>query len=710
MSTFNACIEKVAQIGMGLTLLAFSPDKVSAGAGIVVAMSGIASVVKGNIDKHGPESAKSIAEIQTQTAGELAYWLQIEGFDPSDSRVVTASEALSMHLETCMLNREDLAKSAISVNGFPKEASRLVLAALAEKTPVFLGESQDLERRFATLVIENVLIRAIANKAYFSELNPHLTIEIARALGGVVETTTRTETKIDDLTAMVSQLIASGTVAKAEEIGLSRTQIETILSSFGHEGLPTDQWARALLGSAAQLQDLKARLATLTNDEPEIAALKASAKQAIDASDFARADALLAEAERRDIEAGSARIQRGAESRALRAELATTRGALLEAADHYAAAANLIFAFDKARWAAWKLREGIRAHDYGLLFPSLHLMRAKGAFHAALGVYTRADMPADWAGTQNNLGATLQVLGRRFGGPDGLAYLQDSVAAYRGALEVYTRADMPADWAMTQNNLGNTLRVFGLRSDGPEGLAYLQDSVAAYRAALEVRTRADMPANWAGTQNNLGNTLKVLGERSGGPDGLAYLQDSVAANRGALEVYTRADMPADWAMTQNNLGNTLRVLGGLRSDGPEGLAYLQDSVAAYRGALEVYTRADMPANWAMTQNNLGNTLRVFGLRSDGPEGLAYLQNSVAAYRGALEVFTRADMPADWAMTNENLAIVFLALFHLTSDASYLDHAQTAAAQALEVYQQGGMAYDVETCTNLLAQIKSARGG
>ena len=57
------------------------------------------------------------------------------------------------------------------------------------------------------------------------------------------------------------------------------------------------------------------------------------------------------------------------------------------------------------------------------------------------------------------------------------------------------------------------------------------------------------------TQNNLGNALKTLGERE---SGTARLEEAVAAYRAALEEWTRERVPLDWATTQNNLGNALR--------------------------------------------------------------------------------------------------------------------------------------------------------
>ena len=42
--------------------------------------------------------------------------------------------------------------------------------------------------------------------------------------------------------------------------------------------------------------------------------------------------------------------------------------------------------------------------------------------------------------------------------------------------------------------------------------------------------------------------------------------------------------------------------------------HLTEAVAAYRAALQEYTRERVPLDWAMTQNNLGTALRVLGRR------------------------------------------------------------------------------------------------
>ena len=267
------------------------------------------------------------------------------------------------------------------------------------------------------------------------------------------------------------------------------------------------------------------------------------------------------------------------------------------------------------------------------------LAEAVTAFRAALEVQTRITMPAQWATAQNHLGLALLALGEREGNA---ARLAEAVAACRVALDVHTRDETPAEWAMTQNNLGIALQVLGEREGSPTRLT---EAVTAFRAALEVRTRKAMPADWAAIQNNLGAALQTLGEREGNS---TRLKEAVAACRAALEVRTRQAMPADWAATQNNLGTALQALGEREGS----LELLNEAIAAFRTALEVRTRADVPIQWARTQNNLGNALGELGMRERNQERLA---ESIAAYRAALQVFEEIHATSYIETARRNLA-------------------------------------------------------
>ena len=82
--------------------------------------------------------------------------------------------------------------------------------------------------------------------------------------------------------------------------------------------------------------------------------------------------------------------------------------------------------------------------------------------------------------------------------------------------------------------------------------------VAARLEALLAEPRLVPTAESGNLHNALGMTLAVIGEQTG--DNSA-LEKAVAAYRAALQEWTRERVPLDWAMTQNNLGIALRRLG-----------------------------------------------------------------------------------------------------------------------------------------------------
>ena len=79
------------------------------------------------------------------------------------------------------------------------------------------------------------------------------------------------------------------------------------------------------------------------------------------------------------------------------------------------------------------------------------------------------------------------------------------------------------------------------------------------------------------------------------------LERAIEHCRQASEVYTRQAFPADWAMTQNNLGLAYknRVRG-------ERAANLEQAIKHFIQALEVYTKQAFPELRASTQSNLAS--------------------------------------------------------------------------------------------------------
>jgi tetratricopeptide (TPR) repeat protein len=372
-----------------------------------------------------------------------------------------------------------------------------------------------------------------------------------------------------------------------------------------------------------------------------------------------------------------------------------------EAATDYLAAADLV-AFDPA--AAWNHAlyaadalesRGDEFGDNAALVDAIAMYRDK-----VLPRAPRSERPYDWAATQNNLGLALWALGER---ESGTAHLEEAVAAFRAVLEEMTRDRVPLGWAATQNNLGLALWTLGERESGT---ARLEEAVAAFRAALEEKPRDRVPLSWATTQNNLGLALQAIGERESGT-GTARLEEAVAAYDAALEELPRDRVPLKWAGTQSNLGNALSSLGE-RELGTEvsdrfqngrgvpnqalrdrGDSHLADAVAAYRLALEEWTRDRVPLKWAGTQNNLGIALRVL---SERDSGTVRLEEAVAAFRQALEETTRDRAPHDWAGIQVALGNSLEELALRLRDPVRMKEAISRMRAAVSVYQEGADKY------------------
>ena len=201
----------------------------------------------------------------------------------------------------------------------------------------------------------------------------------------------------------------------------------------------------------------------------------------------------------------------------------------------------------------------------------------------------------------------------------------------------------------------------------------LEVAIALMRAMADCFT--DDPDKHGACLTNLGVALDTLGERE---TSTARLEEAVAAYRLALEEFTRDRVPLDWAKTQMNLGNALITLGMRGTD----TAQLEEAVTAYRLALEERTRDRVPLDWALTQMNLGIALDTLGERETGT---ARLEEAVAAHQMALEEFTRDRVPLDWAMTQMNLGNALKTLGTRETGTARLEQAVAAYRLALEEY-------------------------
>jgi hypothetical protein len=104
----------------------------------------------------------------------------------------------------------------------------------------------------------------------------------------------------------------------------------------------------------------------------------------------------------------------------------------------------------------------------------------------------------------------------------------------------------------------------------------------------------------------------------------------------------------------------------------------------------------------MTQNNLGNALRLLGERESGT---ARLEEAVAAYREALKEKTRERVPLDWARSTGNQGVTFMLLAGRRRDTAMAKLAVRQIEAALTTLRDGG---DAHSAAILEAKLPEAR--
>jgi hypothetical protein len=183
-------------------------------------------------------------------------------------------------------------------------------------------------------------------------------------------------------------------------------------------------------------------------------------------------------------------------------------------------------------------------------------------------------------------------------------------------------------------------------------------AVSVLEEALGATTREDRPLVWADLQFQVGVAELEWARRAGDGTIAEHNHRATAAFRSALEVYSRDVQPAQWALAKNNLAITLQDQAAV-TDGLDRLHLLDQAVRCHRAALEVHTREASPQEWAMSMNNLANALSMRAEASPQEEYAAFLEEAVQCYRHALQVRTRSDFPQDWAAYHNNLSIALI---------------------------------------------------
>ncbi len=208
------------------------------------------------------------------------------------------------------------------------------------------------------------------------------------------------------------------------------------------------------------------------------------------------------------------------------------------------------------------------------------------------------------------------------------------------AQEEFTEEKFPEEWAMMQHLLGNAYadRIRGYKVDN------LEIAILAYQKALNVKTD-----NFQYFRERTINSIAIAYRQRIRGNKVKNLKQAIDYFKEALKIYDREDFPENWAMINNNLGNTYYEMS--KENQAE---KLEKAIDYFQKAATIYTYEEYPEDWAMIQHNLGTAYadRIQNGRSEN------IEKAILFYKKALIIYTHDNFTQKWALLQENLGNVY----------------------------------------------------
>jgi tetratricopeptide (TPR) repeat protein len=692
MASLDAVVERAAAIGAGVCVAAFGGTGIAQSVGgAAVAAIGLAALVHGAMRQCGPDCEKRVKKLTEQVKQRLIQDDPAFATDYED-----AASRLSVHLAAICPGPARIAALSVEEGRFAGAATAAVLADLRERGA---GLDEPRYARLATAVLEATFDLAFKDHDYFQkQLAPELLREIARLQGAIkddTETIRKTQeadsAKIDAILTIVSGgdsgalKAARATVEVLQAEGeVKNRAIAGFLEDFGESALSPEMLAGQLTAFAQQFRALLAKARTGSNLPAELEAERAKVREALEAGDLAEADRRLRRLDDR-IELWIAEhVDTVDQMRRDRAKVLMERGDIALARLDNASAAE-IYAMTAAALPDDALLERWQAHmmQAAALTNLAELGLGENAGARAIDILRHHALPIAQRLTLEGVAITLGRLGIALSSDnENEASIREAIGAFEAALQVSEPGSVT--WTSARNNLSAALQ--RLSAFGDEDAH--RRAIQGYRTLLQGVDKNAQPDVWATIQMNLGTALCA-------GDDEASVREGVAAMRAALTV---AAPEHELAVREVNLGNALTKLAHFGD--AEGF---EEGIAVMRRSISRMSEEEHPFPWALAQNNLGNALRLRATVTNDPQNYAA---ALAALAAAARVRTRARMPLAYAFLQGNLGLLYETRGDAGGGAPDWRLAQGCIAEALEIFQQQGMAPHIRTASYQLARLQA----
>lgn len=729
MAKLSGCVECATAVACSVAW-AFFGRPVEAAVGVVVSGISLYGLFHGALTKPGLESEKNLHGIRRKVRKEFVA-ARKDVAEDLQSVVDAAERSLETHLPRCIPDRQALAESNVTPEGFPVKATNLILEELAKRDPLFAPGTAPVAREFAEAVISAALEDALKDREYFKKLEWDTLRAMAKGIGLVLQGVESVKDDVGEL----RDALEMGLSEISERENVPAAVLRRAAFDFGlqNSDASSEDIAYFLSSSARKYWEIVATHEEMQAEDGEIARLSAQSTEALAAGDFEQADRYAAAAEELLTERTQTTVTKLAEQRISRATSAMLVPDYRTAAAHYERAAEILAGLMPEMAARMRREAACALHSEARRFPRpeiLHrsivlwndqmddadadedslrkaealtrlgsirrilgectvgksarkeFVEATSSLKSALDLYSNENMRDELARIRLLLGGVLICLGERSRGEVARKYLREAIAEFRSAIREMERLGMDEERRRAQDNLACALLGQSRRTADQDGDQLLSEAVAAFRNVLDGMTRDRTQDEWARSQNNLGIALMAQGERNAGDAGYTVLGDAVLALREALDCTAQDKSPVGWAKTNYNLGCALSKQADLAPDIDARREQLLAAEDALRDALDVLQEKYLPAPWAKAHCNLGYALARRAQWSGGGPDEDLLEDGIGAIRKSLKVLSKKHMPLEWAVAKNFLGVALSCKAGCASDAI----AATLHQSAIDAFQ------------------------
>jgi hypothetical protein len=307
------------------------------------------------------------------------------------------------------------------------------------------------------------------------------------------------------------------------------------------------------------------------------------------------------------------------------------------------------------------------------------------------------------------LGEALYDLAAISNDQDEYKILTNSMGVLSDALQKLNKDKAPLSWAFAQNAYGVTLRCNALDPQCTNTDLLLNNALGRYKRALEVFNKEKNPIQYGMAKGNIGTANYDLLKRAKLNDINVYASNSLIAYEDALSAFVSIDSKENVAQTQLWLANVRSYMAELKYYAPIAENLLKEADANYKKALEYYTLADYPKDWASANNNDAIVLVHQAKALNHTNAQVLLDGAYTAYLNSLKVYNTNTDLQEWAGVQGNLGALLLEEA-ARSDETNIDNLLLQSASysqsAIEVLSKHGMSKSLADSQCILAQAQA----